>query len=79
MTDSRSTSDIQSKVAQTRAQLESTLDEIEDKLNVPKQAGIFAEKAQASYEENPVPWVAGVTAAVAIVGGLIAWAVLSRD
>lgn len=79
MTDSRSTSDIQNRVAQTRAQLESTLDEIEDKLNVPKQVGILAHKAQANYEENPVPWVAGVTAAVAVVGGLIAWAVLSKD
>lgn len=74
-----STSDIQNKVAQTRAQLESTLDEIEDKLNVPKQLGILAKKAQAHYEDNPVPWVAAGTAAVAVVGGLIAWAVLSRD
>lgn len=74
-----STSDIQNKVAQTRAQLESTLDEIEDKLNVPKQLGILAKKAQASYEDNPVPWVAAGAAAVAAIGGLIAWAVLSRD
>lgn len=74
-----STSDIQSNVARTRAQLESTLDEIEDKLNVPKQLGIFARKAQADYEENPTPWIAGAAAAVTVVAGLIVWAVLSRD
>lgn len=79
MSDSMTTSDIQNKVAQTRAQLESTLDAIDDKLNVPKQIGILAKKAQASYEEDPVPWIVGVTAAVAVVGGLVAWALLARD
>ena len=79
MSDSMTTSDIQNKVAQTRAQLESTLDAIDDKLNVPKQIGILAKKAQASYEEDPVPWIVGVAAAVAVVGGLAAWALLARD
>lgn len=74
-----STSDIQNKVAQTRAQLESTLDEIEDKLNVPKQVGIFANRAKESYETDPTPWVAGIVTAVAIVGGLVALAVVRRD
>ena len=74
-----STSEIQNRVAQTRAQLESTLDEIEDKLNVPKQVGIFARQAQARYEENPLPWVAAAAAGVAIVGAIVVWAVASRD
>ena len=74
-----STSDIQNKVAQTRAKIEQTLDEIEDKLIVPKQLGILAKKALLAYENDPVPWVAAGTAAIAVVGGLIAWAVLSRD
>ncbi|WP_165070011.1 DUF3618 domain-containing protein [Marisediminicola senii] len=78
MSDSN-TSDIQHKVAQTRAQLESTLDEIEDRLNVPKQVGIAAGRARASYEADPVPWIAGVGAAIAVVGGIVAWAIVSRD
>ncbi len=74
-----STSEIQDRVAQTRAQLESTLDEIEDKLNVPKQVGMFAKKVQARYDEDPVPWIAAAAVGVAVVGGIIVWAVASRD
>lgn len=78
MTDPMSTADIQSKVAQTRAQLESTLDEIEDKLNVPKQLGLAAKRARANYESDPVPWIAAVGAAAAVVGGIVVLAVASR-
>lgn len=78
MSDSN-TSDIQARVAETRAQLESTLDAIEDKLNVPKQLGEFAEKAKARYDQDPVPWIAGAAVAVAVVGSLVAWAILSKD
>lgn len=74
-----STAAIQARVAETRAQLESTLDAIEDKLNVPKQVGRFAKRAQQNYAENPTPWVAGAVGAVAVVGALVAWAVASRD
>jgi hypothetical protein len=66
-------------ISATRAQLEETLDAIEDKLNVPKQAGRLARKAQASYEANPVPWIVGATAAVIVVGGLVAWALFGDD
>jgi hypothetical protein len=66
-------------IASTRAQLEETLDAIEDKLNVPKQLGRIGRKARAAYEENPVPWIIGATAAVIVVGGLIAWAIFSDD
>lgn len=78
MTDS-STSDIQAKVAETRRQLESTLDAIEDKLNVPKQLGHFAKRAQERYAQDPTPWIAGAAAGIAIVGGLITWAIVSKD
>lgn len=74
-----STADIQSRVAQTRAQLESTLDEIEDKLNVPKQLGIFVNKVQARFEENPTPFVTAAAGAVAVVAGLVVWAAVRRD
>ncbi|MES2170351.1 MAG: DUF3618 domain-containing protein [Actinomycetota bacterium] len=63
----------------TRAQLEATLDAIEDKLNVPKQVGRLRSKAMSSYHSNPIPWIVGATAAVIAIGGIIAWAVLSSD
>jgi hypothetical protein len=72
-------SDIESRVSSARAELESTLDAIEDKLNVPKRFGEVTEKAKASYEKNPVPWIVGATAAAAVVVGLVAWAILSDD
>lgn len=79
MSDS-STSDIQAKVAETRAQLESTLDAIEDKLNVPKQVTRLVKRVQNQIEEDPAPWIAGAAAAVAVVGGIITWAVVaSKD
>ncbi len=66
-------------IASTRAQLEETLDAIEDKLNVPKQLGKAGRRVKASYERNPVPWIIGATAAVIVVGGLVAWAIFSDD
>jgi hypothetical protein len=74
-----STSDIQARVAATRAELENTLDAIEDKLNIPKQLGILGKRAEVSYGENPVPWIAGATAVAITVAGVIAWALFSRD
>jgi hypothetical protein len=70
---------IQMKVASARAELKETLDAIEDKLNVPKQVGRLTKKAQRSYRDNPVPWIIGATAAVIVVGGLAARALLRDD
>lgn len=72
-------SNIESKVASTRADLEATLDAIEDKLNVPKQVGALRDKAMKSYESNPIPWWIGATVAAVVVAGLVAWAILSDD
>jgi len=66
-------------IAGTRARLEETLDAIEDKLNVPKRLGRLGRKARAAYEQNPVPWIIGATAAVIVVGGLVAWAIFGDD
>ncbi|HXD62605.1 MAG TPA: DUF3618 domain-containing protein [Lacisediminihabitans sp.] len=74
-----STPTAENSISDTRAELEETLDAIEDKLNVPKQASRLAKKAQASYEENPVPWIIGATAAVIVIGGLVAWAIFGDD
>ena len=72
-------STIESRIAGTRADLEATLDAIEDKLNVPKRFGELTDRARASYESNPVPWIIGATAAAIVVAGLVAWAFLSDD
>ncbi|MCU1599170.1 MAG: hypothetical protein QOK08_1268 [Actinomycetota bacterium] len=71
--------DIQSRVASTRANLETTLDEIEDKFNVPKRASALIERAKASYEENRTPWIVGATGVAIAVVGLVAWALFSGD
>ena len=70
---------IDTAITQTRARLETTLDAIEDKLNVPKQASALVERTKASYESNPIPWIIGATAAAIVVAGLVAWAILSPD
>ena len=72
-------SDVPSKVENARADLEATLDAIEDKLNVPKRFGELTDKAKSSYEKNPVPWIIGATAAAIVVVGVVAWAILSGD
>ena len=66
-------------VSATRARLEETLNAIDDKLDVKKQAGELSERVKTSYESNPVPWIIGATAATVIVVGLVAWAIFSDD
>jgi len=66
-------------VQATRAQLEQTLDAIDDKFDVKKRSTEAAQRAQASYESNPVPWIVGATAAAVVVVGLVAWAIFSDD
>ncbi len=72
-------SSIDDAVSATRAKLEGTLDAIESKLNVPKQANLLVERAKSSYSANPLPWIIGATAAAIVVAGVVAWAVLSGD
>lgn len=67
------------KAATARTELASTLDAIEEKLNVPKRAGELSKKAQVAYESNPVPFIAAGAAVAATVIGLIAWAIFSDD
>jgi Protein of unknown function (DUF3618) len=71
--------DIQAKAARTRASLETTLDEIEDKFNVPRRVGELSERAKASYSRNPTPWIVGATGVAIAVIGVIAWAIFSGD
>ena len=67
------------RIKAARAELEDTLDAIDDKLNVPKQVNELAQKAKASYDANPLPWIIGAAAAAVVVAGLVAWAILSDD
>jgi hypothetical protein len=78
-TENTSVSGIAAQVAAKRGELETALDELEDKFNVPKQAKRLGDWAMDSYDENPVPWI--VTAAAVAVGvvSLIAWAIFSGD
>lgn len=71
----------QAKAAATKArrQLGDTLDEIEEKFNVPKRTGELVDKAKVAYEKNPVPWIVGAAAVGVIVVGLVAWAIFSGD
>lgn len=62
-----------------RARLEQTLDAIDEKLDVKKQASELTERVKSSYEENPVPWIIGATAAAVVVVGVVAWAIFSDD
>ena len=72
-------SDNTSRVESARADLEATLDAIEDKLNVPKRLGELTDAAKSSYDKNPVPWIIGAVAAAVVVAGVVAWALLSDD
>jgi len=67
------------KAVQARDALADTLDALDDKFNVPKRTGELADKAKASYERNPVPWIIGGAAAAIVVVGLVAWAIFGGD
>ena len=62
-----------------RHELADTLDQIEDKFNVPKRTGELVDKAKVAYEKNPVPWIIGGAAVAIIAVGLVAWAIFSPD
>ena len=65
--------------AQTRAQLASTLDALEDKVNVPKQLGKasrkFGRRVQTLRRENPV-LLAGIAVGVVAAIGATAYLVV---
>jgi hypothetical protein len=69
--------DIQAAVDRSRADLAATLNELEDKLNIPKQLGVKARQAQLSYSRDPKPWLVGA-AIVAVALGGVALIVLRR-
>lgn len=74
-----STSDAKNQAAKARADLAATLDQLEDRLNVPKRVSELGSKAVAAYEKNPVPWIIGGAAVAVIAVGLVAWAIFGGD
>ena len=74
-----STIDAKNSAAKARADLAATLDQLEDRLNVPKRVSELGSKAVASYEKNPLPWIIGGVAAAVVAVGLVAWAIFSDD
>jgi len=74
-----STTDAKNQAAKARADLAATLDQLEDRLNVPKRVSELGSKAVASYEKNPLPWIIGGVAAAVVAVGLVAWAIFSED
>ena len=74
-----STTDAKNQAAKARAELGSTLDALDDRLNVPKRVSELGSKAVAAYEKNPLPWIIGGVAAAVVAVGLVAWAIFSDD
>ena len=66
-------------IEQARAELERTLDAIEDKFNVGKRVDEVSTRVCSSYESNPLPWIIGAAAAAVSVVAVIAWAILGDD
>jgi hypothetical protein len=74
-----SSTPIDTRISKARAELEQTLEAIEDKLNVPKQVGELTTRVRESYQRNPLPWIIGAVTAAVAVAAVVAWAVLSDD
>jgi hypothetical protein len=59
------------EAARARRELESTLNALEDKLNVPKRVG-------EAYRQNPLLVIGVGVGIVAAAAGLIVWAVVAN-
>ena len=46
---------------------------------MPKRVSELTKRAQASYENNPTPWIVGATGVAIAIVGVIAWAIFSGD
>lgn len=75
----KSRAELKADAANARAQLAATLDAIEDKLNVPKQIGLAAERTgdrvRTLAADNPLA-LAGIALGVAAAVGLGVWAIV---
>lgn len=74
-----SSNDVSARIAGARAELEQTLDAIEEKFNIPQRFDELTTRAKESFERNPVPWIVGAIAGAVVVASVVAWAILSDD
>jgi vacuolar-type H+-ATPase subunit I/STV1 len=79
----RQLGELRSDIETTREKLAQTLDAIEDRLNVPKQAKQVAGRARETFDrlstDNPVLlYAAAGVAAVVAVGGVVVWRIVRR-
>jgi len=78
----RQLGEIRSDIESTREKLAQTLDAIEDKLNVPKQAQAALDRGRAALErtlkENPVAVYAAAGGVALAAAGLVVWRIVRR-
>lgn len=70
------TDSIDARVEQARAELEATLNELEDKFNVPRRVGELSQQMRVSIRRDPLAWIAAASSAAVILGGAIAAAII---
>ena len=70
---------IAADIAAKRAQLSTSIGELENKLDFEKQRRVAGERITASYQGNPVPWWIGVGLLGVVVVSTVAWAVFGDD
>lgn len=71
--------DVNARIAGARAELEQTLDAIEEKFNIPQRFDELTTRAKESFDRNPLPWIIGAVAGAIAVASVVAWAILSDD
>ncbi len=54
-------------------ELAATLAELQDRLNVPKQAQRLGRTLKQNYQENTTTWVAAAAGVAATVAGILIW------
>ena len=78
----RQLGEIRSDIESTREKLAQTLDAIEDKLNVPKQAQAALDRGRAALDrtlkENPVAVYAAAGGVALAAAGLVVWRIVRR-
>ena len=73
-----SAEEIQAAVDRTRADLAATLNELEDKLNIPKQLGVKAREARVAFSRDPKPFLIAAAAVASAIGGIALLALRRR-
>jgi hypothetical protein len=78
----RQLGELRSDIESTREKLAATLDAIEDKLNVPRQAQRLVDRGREAFDttmkENPVAVYAAAGAVALGAAGLVVWRIVRR-